>query len=81
MQSVADRPVGVQLESDRVYDTSYIPPSLGDKVDANHDTIVDKNVKVNQLMINGKFVYRITKDGVINYYDTHGVEVRPTGAM
>ena len=70
--------VAIQVPAKRVYDASYLPGSLWDKVDARDHTFVAKNVQVNQWLVNGRPVYGITRDGATNYFDNQGAEI--TGA-
>jgi len=76
--STTSQPVAAPVASKRVYDTAYIPPSLWSKVDTKGDGFIDKSFAVNELMVEGRYIYEVIKDGVANYYDVHGVAV--TGA-
>lgn len=74
-QSTANQPVAAQIMSKRVYDTSYIPPSLYSKVNPKGGGYVNKPIVVHELLIDGKFIYEVISDGGSNYYDTRGTEL------
>jgi len=74
-QPTANQPVAAQIASKRVYDTSYIPPSLYSKVNPNGGGYISKPFVVNELLIDGKFIYEVISDGASNYYDLRGTEL------
>ncbi len=74
-ESTAKQPVAAEIRSKRVYDTSYIPPSLYSKVNPNGGGYINKPFVVNELLIDGKFIYEVISDGASNYYDLHGTEL------
>lgn len=79
-QAVADKPaandaVAGQIASRRIYDKSYIPPSLYSKVDSKGDGYINKPLVVNELLIDSKCIYEVINDGASNYYDVHGTEL------
>ena len=69
------QPVPAHITSKRVYDTSYIPPSLYSKVNSSGDGYINKPLVVNELLVDGKLVYEVISDGASNYYDAHGAEL------
>ena len=79
-QTVANPPAGNQavagqIPSRRIYDKSYIPPSLYSKVDSKGDGYINKPLVVNELIIDSKFIYEVINDGASNYYDVRGNEL------
>ena len=71
----ANQPVAGQITSRRIYDKSYIPPSLYSKVDSKGDGYINKPLVVNELIIDSKFIYEVINDGASNYYDVRGTEL------
>ncbi len=76
--TTASQPVAGTGAAKRIYDTSYIPPSLWSKVDPNGKGSIGKPFVVSEVAVDGTYIYEVVKDGVANYYDVHGVEL--TGA-
>jgi hypothetical protein len=74
-QPTANQPVAAQIMSKRVYDTSYIPPSLYSKVDPKGGGYINNPFVVHELQIDGKFIYEVISDGASNYYDVRGTEL------
>lgn len=72
---VATQAVAAQISSRRVYDASYVPPSLHSKVDSKGDGYINKPFVVKELLIDGKVFYEVTNEGASSYYDIHGTEL------
>lgn len=72
---VVNQPVPAHISSKRVYDTSYIPPSLYSKVNSSGDGYINKSLVVNELLVDGKVIYEVIDGGASNYFDIHGAEL------
>jgi len=44
-------------------------------VDSKGDSYINKPFVVDELLIDGKFIYEVTNDGTSSYYDVHGAEL------
>jgi hypothetical protein len=64
------------VASKRLSDTSYAPRAVQAKVDPKGTGFVGKGFVVEQLMVDGKLIYRVTENGQPLYYDARGVEVK-----